>query len=159
MARLLTLFLLPVLALGLASCGGDDDGTDDSAGPFGNGGDNGGDDGGDGGDDGNTDSSDAKGSLTLDGEEYTLDMLTCELSLGDAKLTVLAGTLEGESDGDFSASGIENAVSIAVRAGDSAYIAAAAELDRDGSTVSWSGPAWEPANPAKQADVSFSVKC
>lgn len=162
MARWLTLFLLPVLVFGLASCGGDDDDGGDAGGPFGNSGDDGGgdsDDGDDGGDDGNTDSSNATGSLTIDGEEYTLDMQTCELSVGAAKLTAIAGTVEGEADSDFSASGIETGVAIAVRFGDSGYIAAGAELDRDGSSVSWEGELIDPTDPAKKVDAGFSVEC
>jgi hypothetical protein len=157
MARWLTLFLLPVLVLGLASCGGGDD-DDDS-------GDDSGDDAatpedsGDDGDNGVTDSSDATGSLTIDGEEYTLDMQTCELSVGASNLTAIAGTLDGESDADFSASGIENAVAIAVRFGNGGYIAAGVEMDRDGSTVSWEGELYDPTNPAKQVEAEFSVEC
>ena len=155
MARWQTLFVLPFLLLGLASCGGDDD--DDTSGDDAATQADAGDD--DNGDDGRTDSSDATGSLTIDGDEYTLDMVTCEIRLDPGNLTVLAGTLEGESDAEFSASGIDASVSIAVRMGQGGYIAAAAELDIDGSSVDWEGKLFDPTNPTRQVDASFSVEC
>lgn len=162
MARWQTLFVLSFLLLGIAACGGDDDDDDDTSGDDAatqaDAGDDG-DDNGDDGDDGRTDASDATGSLTIDGDEYTLDMETCEIRLDPGNLTVLAGTLEGESDAEFSASGIDTAVSIAVRFGQGGYIAPGAELNIDGSSVDWEGKLVDPSNPTKEVDASFSVEC
>lgn len=145
MARWLTLFVLSLLVLGLVACGGDDD-DDDSSSPAS-------------GDDGRTDSSNATGSLSVAGKDYTLDMQTCELSQGAGKLTVLAGTMKGEANSDFSASGIEKLVAIAVRFGERGYIAVGAEMTVDGKSVKWEGDLIDPANPGKTVKGKFSLKC
>lgn len=146
MARWLTLFVLPLLVLGLVSCGGGgDDDDDDSGGPA--------DD-----DGGRTDSSNATGSLSVAGKDYTLDMQTCELSQGPSKLTVFAGTMKNEKNSDFSASGIENMVAIAVRFGESGYLAVGAELAIDGKSVKWEGELTDPGT-GKSVKGKFSFKC
>lgn len=147
MARWLTLFAVSLLVLGLVSCGGggDDDGDDSGSSA--------------GGDGERTDSSNATGSLSVAGKDYTLDMQTCELSQGSNKLTVLAGTMKGEKDSDFSASGIEKVVAIAVRFGEGGYIAVGAEMAVDGTSVKWEGDLIDPANPGKPVKGKFSLKC
>jgi hypothetical protein len=147
MARWLTFVVLPLLVLGLASCGGGGDDDDDNSGDPSH------DDG------GRTDSSNATGSLSVAGKDYTLDMQTCELSQGASKLTVLAGTVRGEKNGDFSASGIEKTVAIAVRFGESGYIAVGAEMGIDGKSVKWEGDLTDPADPGKPVKGKFSLKC
>ena len=153
MARVLMfLALASALSVGLLACGGGDDDDDD-------------DDGGDNGaaaasgDDRRTDASGGSGKLTVDGKDYTLDMETCELSMGASKLTVLAGSLKGEKDADFSASGIEKTVAIAVRVGEAGYIAVAADLTIEGKSVEWEGDLVDPGNPAKSVKGKFSLKC
>ncbi len=162
MTRWLTLLALPILIAGVLSCGGDDDDTASTNTDDDNQATAAADDGYDYGDadsSSDTDSSDATGSLRVAGKEYTVDMLTCELRLGPGKLTVLAGTIKGEKDSDFSASGIDTVVALAVRFGQTGYIAAGAELEIDGKSVTWDGELTDPANPAKSAEGSFSVKC
>lgn len=149
MARWLALLLFSLLVLGLASCGGGggDDDTDDSSGSPAEG------------DGGRTDSSSGTGSLTVAGKDYTLDMQTCELSQGPSKLTVLAGSMKGEENSDFSASGIGNLVAIAVRFGETGYIAAGVEMTVDGKSAKWEGDLIEPMNPAKFVKGKFALRC
>ena len=95
----------------------------------------------------------------MDGRDYTLDMETCELGVTASNLTVLAGKMEGVDGSDFSASGIGEAVAIAVRFGEKGYIAVGQDLDIDGKSVKWSGDLTDPTNPGKAVKGEFSMKC
>ena len=151
--RFLWLLALVGLLAVFAACGGGDDDDDDDDG--GDGDDNGSQDS----DDiGRTDSSSATGTLTVAGKDYKLDMETCQVK-GRSDLTVLAGTLEGEEDSDFSASGVNDMVSIAVRFGDTGYIGVGAQLKLDGKSVSYDGDVINPADPGKPVKLKFAMKC
>src|SRR5262245_48276418 len=94
MARWLAMLLLSVFLVAFAACGGgddDDDSGDDDSGSN------------DSSDDSRTDSSDGSGKLKVDGKEYDLDVETCELGKAQ-ELTVIAASIKGERDGEFSAS-------------------------------------------------------
>jgi hypothetical protein len=149
MPRWLLLLPIPVLLLGVAACGGGDDDDDDDSG------DSGSDDSSD---ERRTDSSSGTGSLTLDGKDYKLDVETCELGK-DQNLTVVAASIEGERDSDFSASGVANLVAIGVRMGEKGYIAVGAEMKVNGGTMSWEGDLLDPMAPGKTVKGKFSVKC
>ncbi|MBK9609854.1 hypothetical protein [Candidatus Amarobacter glycogenicus] len=150
MKRWFAVLLLPVMLLGIVACGGGDDDDDDDGGG-GSTNDT---------DDGRTDSSNATGTLAFDGKQYTMDMETCLISDGASKLTVLAGKLKGgDALTDFSASGIEDLVAIAVTKGDKGYIAAGVKLKIDGKSVTFDGDVMDPAAPAKPLKLKFATKC
>jgi len=146
--RWFALLALPVLMFAAAACGGDDD---DDANPLSSNEDSS--------DEERTDSSNSSGKLKVDGKDYTLDLETCELGVTGGNLTVLAGKMEGEDGSDFSASGVGEAVAIAVRFGEQGYIAVGQDLDIDGKSVKWSGDLLDPTKPGAPVKGEFSMTC
>lgn len=147
MLRWFKVVVVPLVVVGLVSCGGGGGGDDDDGGNATQA------------DSARTDSSNGTGTLSVAEKDYTLDVQTCELSKGPSKLTVLAGTVKGEKNSDFSASGIENTVAIAVRFGESGYIAVGAKMAVNGESVKWEGDLVDPANPGKSVRGKFSLRC
>ena len=139
---------VPLVVVGLVSCGGDDGNDANDAGGNATEADS-----------ARTDSSNGTGTLSVAEKNYTLDMQTCELAQGASKLTVLAGAMKGEKNSDFSASGIEDTVAIAVRFGETGYLAVGAKMNVNGKSMNWEGDLFDPSNPGKPVKGKFSLKC
>jgi hypothetical protein len=159
----LVLSAVVLAGLGLAACGGDDDGsdateTDDSAEPSQSSGvpttqdgdGDGDDEGSDGGDSGG-----APGSATV-----TVSAGTFELQLEEACLIsdIGIGAVASSDDASLTLAGIEGAVNVGfeLSSGD-LWIVAAADVVIDGSTLSYSGPASGVDEP--DSTISLQVSC
>ena len=145
------LLVVPLLLVGVA-CGGGDDDDDDNGGGGGNVGGNGGNN------SGGSGSGSNDGTITVDGDEYSVQLTDCNTQQGGQNVFGWNGTIDGKAANVFGGAGINGTGTIGFDLDGTTFLIAGAMVDIDGDTISFDGQAVNSAT-GKTLNVSFELDC